>query len=318
MQTINRILSSLASISVYAIFLAGVLTLVSGYLRQLGDVIGARKRLRTAASPARNGYSSLIRHLGYLLSVVSAKRLSPALFLTLTAGLFLVVFITTAFRMNTFSSLCFAGTAAFMPYFYMRIRLERIRRKASHEGEMMMSAFLTSYLVTGGNVYEAIERTHRACSHLPVTTALISRLLSGMRATGNPAWIRKATREFSYGIGTSWSRTFAFIIDESAISGRNMTAAIEDIISQLKEARALAEERKRLNGESARMLTWLTPCIYALSIAAALFFLGIPLTNIIRNQFFEPTGFSLFTIGVFIFLINRMLLELTMNRKLDF
>jgi hypothetical protein len=295
-----------------------VFILVSGYLRQLGDVIGARKRLRAVASPVQTGYSSLMRHLDYLLSVTSAKRLRPAAFLALTAGLFLVVFITIAFRMNVFASLCFAGTAAFMPWFYMRIKLEKTRRKASHEGEMMMSAFLTSYLVTGGNVYEAIERTHRACSHLPATTALISRLLSGMRATGNPALIRKATGEFSYGIGTNWSRTFAFIIEESAISGRNMTAAIEDIISQLKEARTLAEERKRLNGESARMLIWLTPCIYALSIAAALFFLGIPLRDIIRNQFFEPTGFSLFTIGGFIFIINRMLLELTMNRKLDF
>jgi hypothetical protein len=86
----------------------------------------------------------------------------------------------------------------------------------------------------------------------------------------------------------------------------------------LREARTLAEERKRINGESARMTAYLTPGLYIGSVFIAVSVMGLPFGRFLHNQFFTAQGFALFTTGLFLFLLNRVLLETLTNRKLDF
>ena len=143
-------------------------------------------------------------------------------------------------------------------------------------------------------------------------------LLLSLRSTADPERVRAATDAFAFGIGTSWASMLAYTIRTGALRGSDMTPAIEDILSQLREARNLAEERRRINGESVRMTTYLTPGLYIGSVIVAVAVMGIPFGRFLHNQFFTAQGFALLTSALFLFLLNRVLLETLTNRKLDF
>jgi hypothetical protein len=66
------------------------------------------------------------------------------------------------------------------------------------------------------------------------------------------------------------------------------------------------------------MAAYLTPGLYLGSVFVSLFVMGLPPAALLRNQFFSGPGFALFTAVLFLFLLNRVLLETLTNRKLDF
>ena len=104
----------------------------------------------------------------------------------------------------------------------------------------------------------------------------------------------------------------------SAESGTNVSLALEDILIQLREARALFEERKRLNSESARMVVFLAPFMYAGTMLLSVKYLGIPFGRLIRNQFYTEQGFLLLLLTAFLFLINLALIEIINNQRFDY
>jgi len=307
-------LLTFVSAFIYMLLIIGIVLLFRERIAAAIDVFHSRHRLRSergVSAPSPAG-------LELLLNTTMKKPLSPTAFGVLTIALFFTVFIASAKTIAPASALITGASFAGLPYLFLRVRLERLRRAGSFEGEKLVSAFLTAYLLTAGNVYETIERTIMTCSHLKITTKMLSELLLSLRKTADPARIRVATDAFSYGIGTNWASMLAYSIRTGAIKGTDMTPAIEDILSQLREARILAEERRRLNGESARMTAFLTPILYFGSVLVTIFVMGLPAGRFLHNQFFTAQGFALFTAGLFLFLFNRMLLEMLVNRKLDF
>jgi hypothetical protein len=66
------------------------------------------------------------------------------------------------------------------------------------------------------------------------------------------------------------------------------------------------------------MTAFLSPGLYIGSVFVAVFVIGLPAGRFLFNQFFTAQGFALFTAGLFLFLLNRLLLEMLTNRKLDF
>jgi len=104
----------------------------------------------------------------------------------------------------------------------------------------------------------------------------------------------------------------------SAESGINVTLALEDIQIQLREARLLFEERKRLNSESARMVVFLAPTMYAGTVLMSVKYLGMPLGKLLKNQFCTEEGFLLILLIIFLFLINLALIEIINNQRFDY
>jgi len=256
--------------------------------------------------------------LDRLLKTTMKKPVSTTTFGVVTISLFFMVFIASAKTIAPATALLTGAAFAGLPYLFLRVRLERLRRAGSFEGEKLVSAFLTAYLVSGGNIYETIERTIALCPHLKISVKLLETLLISLRSTADPERVRAASDAFAYGIGTGWASMLAYAIRTGALKGTDMTPAIEDILSQLREARALAEERRRINGESVRMTTYLTPGLYIGSVFVAVFVMGMPFGRFLHNQFFTAQGFALITSALFLFLLNRVLLEMLTNRKLDF
>ena len=306
----------IASVSalIYLTLVAGVLILCRKKIEAAIDVFRSRYRLR----PERGSSEPAFPQLDRLLKTTMKKPLSPTAFCVLTIALFFTVFIASAKTIAPAPAIVTGAAFAGLPYLFLRVRLERLRRAGSFEGEKLVSAFLTSYLVSGGNIYETIERTIALCPHLKISVKLFEALLLSLRSTADPERVRAATDAFAFGIGTSWASMLAYVIRTGALRGMDMSASIEDILSQLREARALAEERRRINGESVRMTTYLTPGLYAGSVFVAIFIMGMPFGRFLYNQLFTAPGFALLTSALFLFLLNRVLLETLTNRKLDF
>jgi len=299
---------------IYLLLVLGVLLLLRRKIEAAVDVFRSRYRLR----PERGLQAPFFVGLDRLLKTTMKRPLSPTAFGVLTITLFFTVFITSAKTIAPAAAFLTGAAFAGLPWLFLRMRLERLRRAGSFEGEKLVSAFLTAYFVSGGNIYETIERTLALCPHLKHTSKLLEALLLSLRSTADPERVRAATDAFAFGIGTSWASMLAYSIRTGALKGTDMTPAIEDILSQLREARALAEERRRINGESVRMTTYLTPGLYLGSVFVAVAVMGIPFGRFLYNQFFTAQGFALLTSALFLFLLNRVLLETLTNRKLDF
>ena len=310
----RQMILTFVSAIIYLSIVAGVLILLRKKIEALADLVRSRYRLR----PERSSAEPALARLDRLLKATMKKPISSTAFGALTIVLFFTVFIASAKTIAPAPAIVTGLAFAGLPYLFLRVRLERFRRAGSFEGEKLVSAFLTAYLISGGNIYETIERTISACPHLKVTTKLLSDLLSGLRSTADPVLVRARADAFAYGVGTNWASMLAYAIRTAALRGTDMTPAIEDILSQLREARALAEERRRINGESVRMTAYLSPGLYIGSVFMAIVVMGLPPGRFLYNQFFTAQGFALFTAGLFLFLLNRMLLETLTNRRLDF
>jgi hypothetical protein len=146
----------------------------------------------------------------------------------------------------------------------------------------------------------------------------MSALLIELRATGNAEKITAATNRFAYGVGTNWGRLLAYHIRTAAITGCDISLALEDLMVQLREARSLAEERKRINGEAVRITIFLIPLLYAGTVFVSVAKLGLTPFEFLRNQFHTYEGLSLFAAVTFLFMLNIGLLQIITNRKLDF
>jgi len=310
----HEMLLTTVSALIYLLMVLGVLLLLRGRIEKAIDLFRSRHRLR----PERGSALPVFEGLDRLLKTTMKKPLSSTAFCVVTIALFFTVFIASSKTIAPAAAVLTSAAFAGLPYLFLRVRLERLRRAGSFEGEKLVSAFLTAYLISGGNIYETIERTLTACPHLKVTTKLLEALLLSLRSTADPDRVRAATDAFAFGIGTSWASMLAYAIRTGALAGTDMGPAIEDILSQLREARALAEERRRINGESVRMTTYLTPGLYIGSVFVAVVVMGMPLGRFLHNQFFTAQGFALLTSALFLFLLNRVLLEMLTNRKLDF
>ena len=249
---VNMIFIMILSV-LYLLFLSGVWVVCSDRLRCCWAKIRMHNRLK-ARRKALRPETQLEKHLRKVLSISLKKPMEPKVFIRYTVSLFLLVLLSGIHTATVVSSFFMAALIASMPYLLLRVRVETIRRKSSYEGEKLITEFLCQYRLSGLNIYRTIEQVILVSEGTKITGKLLFKLLLELRNTGNPQVIKETTERFAYGINTSWSRMLANCIRISAESGINVTLALEDIQIQLREARLLFEERKRLNSESARMV----------------------------------------------------------------
>ncbi len=289
----------------------------SDRVKSLWAKIRMHNRLR-ARRKALRPETVLEKHLRKVLSIALKKPMDPKDFIRYTAMVFLLIMVIGVRTVSVASAFFMGALVSVMPYLLLRVRVETIRRKSSYEGEKLISEFLCQYRMSGFNVYKTIEQVILISEGTKITGRLLFKLLLELRNTGNQQIIKEATERFAYGINTSWSRMLANCIRISAESGINVTLALEDIQIQLREARLLFEERKRLNSEAARMVVFLAPVMYLGTIVMSVKYLGISFGKLIRNQFYTEQGFLLILLVTFLFLINLALIEIINNQRFDY
>lgn len=286
-------------------------------IKNIYQRIKMKNRLAARKKELR-GETKLEQHLRRLLSVSMKNPIEPKHFLFATGGIYLGLMLIGTQNVSWSSSLIIATLVCSMPYLMLRVRLETLRRKGSYEGEALISEFLSQYRICNHNIYRTIEKVILTSTGIKVSKKLLFKLLISIRNTGDKAVIREATYGFSYGLNTNWSRMLANNIRISAEEGTNVNLALEDILIQLREARAMAEERKRLNSEALRIVIFLVPLLYFGTMIMSFYYLDIPFTQIVRNQLYTSQGFLLLLLIIFLFLVNLIIIEIVNNQRFDY
>lgn len=300
----------------YAAFLGGLFLLGEREFSALRKRIYLRKRLNSADMQKKRGKA--YEWLDRLLQAAIPKEVDTGSFMTFLVFLFVFIFILAVKNLKLVPALICAVMVTALPVLALVVRVEGSRTRGSREGISLVTEFYRQYRMKNLNVYEAIEATIDADGDFPNCRKQLYRLLLRLRASGSPAEIRQALDGFSYALGTTWGRMFATCLRMSVEKGADVSEGLEDIIGQLKNAASMAEDRKRLNSESARMTMFLVPALYAGTMLLAVYYLDVSPAKLVRNQFLTPEGFVFFLAIVILFAFNTILLRLVDDTRLDY
>jgi len=276
-----------------------------------------RYRLR-ARRKELEGPNKLFAYLDDITGIVFKGKIDGKKFFFIS--LFLVVLVSLI-GLKSFSLVRAIITGFIMgalPILLLKIKIESIRRKSSYEGEKLIGNFLSQYRLSGFNIYETMEKMVENFKDTKVSNKLLMKLLLELRGTGNPKQIEKACNSFAYAVNTNWGRMLSYNIELAAESGMNISNAVEDILIQLREARTLVEERKRMNAESARIVIYLIPFMYLGTVFLSVTVINMNIKDFFYNQFFSGQGFTMFLMIIFMLLINIVLIESVNNQRFDY
>lgn len=280
------------------------------------SLMNARRRLYKRRRAENR--SALMKNLDLLVKVTVNKNLAAEGVLICSIILFIAALSTGLRSVGSPYAFVAAFIFALMPYPIMKIKLENMRRRNSYEGESFLAALLSAYRMSFGNISAALEqladdeRTPTNCRRL------LPEIIIKMRASGNTGALKNCAEGLSYAINTNWSRMTAYNIGIAAATGTDISLALENILSQLKEARSLAEERKRLNSESVRLAIVMIPTAYLGTLLLSVKYLDVDIGTLFYNQFLTPQGFTLITVSFFMFIFNAALLSAVNNKQFDF
>ena len=269
------------------------------------------RRNRAKTSLARD-------HMNMVLQASMKHPCSAEAFFLWTGILFLSVLTVSLRTFGWLTAASVAAMASAMPYCMLRLRLELQRKKGSMEGEKVTLELLRQYRISGDNICEALERVVPQLGDCRVCQKQLFRLLMVLRNTGSPAEMRMASEVFAYSIGTNWSYMLANSIRLAAEKGVSISLGLEDILVQMRQAKAAMEERKRMNSESARITVFLVPLLYAATVGLSLYYLEMSPRQFLENQIGTPEGLILLLCNVFLFVANLAILEVVNHQKLDF
>jgi hypothetical protein len=308
---LNVFLTSL----LYAAVVGGALMISHGSFRRLRLMIIAHRRLRRDGDG--NG-GKIKEHVAMLLLIAFNGKVSATAFALASILMFTLTLSVGAYNLNPFRAWIMAAISGAAPYVLTRLRAWSVNRRGSQEGERLTAALLNQYRIERHNIYEALEKTVAAGEDFKICKELLFRLLLGIRGTADSVKIKKAADVFAMAVNTNWGRMLAHNISLAAETGVNVSAGLEDVLAQLREARAAMEERKRLNAESTRIVVFFIPALYLGSGFMAVKYMGVPMQSLIRSQLGTEEGFMLFFVILLLFVFNLMLVEAVSSQKMDF
>ncbi|MBQ9889805.1 MAG: hypothetical protein IJM39_00170 [Firmicutes bacterium] len=288
------------NITIYALYLLGTVMAASRTAAVIANRIKLRHRLAFAGK--------------YKDSFPDQKTLR----LLILCGLLFLASLAMALKsFSFFSAIIVSVICGLLPLLVHLAGRGRSRRLAGREGASLVSELGRQYRMKNCNIYEAIEGSLAAASGFPVCRKSLSVLLLKLReASGRPA-VHTACSAFGGSCGSLWGRMLSGCIETAVLTGADISAALEDLSEQLSSANKLREERKRLNSEAARMTVFLVPLLYAGTMIVASRFLGVELSDLLRNQFASPEGIMLLLISVFLFLVDIIVLQAVENSAAD-
>lgn len=313
----REIAASVIGGSLYCVAFCGYIMLFSEEIINLGRKFVIRGRLQAARKRYKD-VGALRKHISRILLATVGGRIGSTAFLWFCGVLFLSVGAVAAKSMTLYAAFMTALLTALLPYFILRVKLEIIRKRGSFEGEAFIGNFLSAYRISNYNVFEAMEKAGKGKQKTKTCSELMVKILLEIRNTANHGEIGKAAGKFAYTINTNWGRIFAYNIELAVTSGTNISLALEDILIQLREAKAACEERKRINAEAARLVKFFIPVLYVTSAYMSVKHMGIPIERFLYNQVFTAQGFMMLTAAVFLFIMNLVLIEYVNNRQFDY
>jgi len=297
-------------------YVAGLFLCGGGLLDELRRRIALRRRLKHSVRNVSRRKIFLLMDR-YLLAA-GLQKIKGESFSGFMLLLFLSVFMTAQKRLVFLAALGVSLFAVSIPFLFLLVRIETGRTKGSAEGISMVTEFYRQYRMKNLNVLEALQSTVESDGSFPTCRRHLYSLLLRLRSEGDIQGIRRCTEDFSFALGTVWGRMFAVCVRLAAEQGADVSSGLADIVEQLRKANGMAEDRKRLNSEAARMTMFLVPVLYAGTMVLAVLYLNVPPGSLLRNQFCTSEGILFFSASVMLFFFNLLLLRLVGSTRMDY
>jgi hypothetical protein len=275
------------------------------------------KRLRLRRKMAEPEPKAL-NALRILLETSWGYKGSPLVFLALITLLSLLVAVPAVQYYGWFPGIVAGLLTLGFPFIHLLLRLESLRNRVSQDGEVFLGEYLASYRATNSDVLEAMAKMTAKGPKRGTLEALLMDMLFPIRNQPTAQTVKTAQRQFCFAVHTHWAEMFVYNIGIGILTGEDISLALEDIFVQLREGRVRMEKRKRMNSETARMVLFLVPGMYLLTVVSSLSFIGLEWREYLQHQFRTPQGFLLFLLMLTLFLINVLLMEMMRHQPLDF
>ncbi len=305
------------STALYLIYFAGLALAFSEVFETARLRLRLGRRLRSEA-PGRRARHPFVVWMGDLASSSLQRDITGEAACAAHAGLFALSLALALQSFYALQALLIAMMCVSLPPALMYIKLSGDRSRSSREGLSLISELARQYRLHGRNIYTAIEETVASGGDFPLCRKQLYRLLLRLRSASGRDGIKRCTDSFAYAMGTVWGSMLAACIRLAAEKGSDVSEGLADIARQLGAAYKRAEERQRLNSESARMTLFLVPLLYAGTMIMAVRYLGISPEKLMANQFLSPEGLLFFLISLFLFVVDMAVLRALSNIKLDY
>jgi hypothetical protein len=315
-------MSAAVSIGIFIVFLIGCLIIYGKDFMDYIERLKAYDKLKTntISEDQRKAFNNkLDKYLEQLLIATNTQKLDVIKLKQLTVLLFVLSFMIVSYVLGLFAGLLVSIMMASLPFISLRLRLNTMQTKGSHEGESLIVNLLSKYRTSSFNIEEAIEKVVKDSDiSIPNCQVALYRLLYSARGTKNPVLIRESTNLFAYTLGTNWAKMLSNNIYLAIVSGTNVSKPLEDILIRLRGASILQEERRRKNAESIRIVKYVAPTIYIFFFLIAVNFVGISPKTYMYNQFMTKQGMVLFIACIVSWMFNYILILSIKNKKFDF
>jgi len=314
---LNPLIALIIKISLYAVIALGITLIFGSSIKCIYLELTMRRRLK-ARRKQEGKRTALEIHMANVLFAVVGRRISPNVFMGLCLGIFLLILWPTVNYYGWMVALLCALLMASFPYLFLRSRLENMRKKVCAQGEEFLGEFLSNYRISGCDVLETMARMSGEDKPKGQLVGILSKMLYQVRNDTSSYSVKIAEEQFSFAVNSNWAKMFAYNLVIAISTGEDISLALEDIFIQLREARVLGENRKRLNAEATKMVLFLVPGMYATTVLVSVHFIGLSWKEFFHHQFMTSQGFLLFLLMVGFFLLNLILTEMVNHQKLDF
>ena len=132
--------------------------------------------------------------------------------------------------------------------------------------ERCLPLLLSKYRLAVLDMQRTLELLTEDENTPPICRNTLASILSQARTSGDSDEIKRIFKSFEFAVKTNWGRMAAYNMALAFTEGIDVSNALEDLMQQITEARKLAEERKRLNSESGRLVVFMVPVSYMVSI----------------------------------------------------
>ena len=315
----TKIIDITVKIILYAMFFAGVWLFFGRYLMGLFKRSSRYNRSRKNAKDRKE--SIFIAHLRFLLqlNLGRCKESDVYIFISVTVFIFLLSFfiLFSFFGSGPFSILISVLLGA-LPYMILRVRLASLQLEGSYEAESLVTELTSMYRINSLNMIAAIDSTIfslTGCPHSKRSLFHLSLVIKNYRSTEELA---RAVDSFVASTGTEWARLVGMNIFESIVNGTDVQVALDDILSELKEIKAIIEKDKRVNNEAFTMVKFVIPVVYILSIYAAVKFFGFTFVKFFYYQFSTALGIKFFITIIALSILSYGAMFILKKPKFDY
>lgn len=262
--------------------------------------------------------SSIYKHIYYMVLATSKTRgdYEVTLFFAYTAVIFVTTFMVIALRTHDIvAGLLISASASIIPYFYIRIKINKIRTAVGNEILVVLRSLSQNYNSVGNDIRRALIKTLDDIESADFRKVFYG-LLTDIQAAKNEDEIRLAIDTFTYGLGggSSWARRLGGVIRKSYIHKENVQETLLTLTRQIETTEEMLAQEKSKNLDTVMTGYGAIPSVVISVILGKMVAGG---QNWIKLQFGTPYALVTLILAVVLSIIALALSILLINPKND-